>query len=206
MGTPRCDQLSEAHIESRQFIGWWREITPARTPLRRKLGSRHTKRARKQAPNTFSRRRDGQEEYPGTSSTRGMVSYGAVPREEPGKPHEAQEPATQAYCHVPNLAWSRPCTTERRRTEASLALFTAVRRTPLKRGGVVSKLKCVTELDRKMNPGRHSRQIPTEVTEWNVSRGIPTWGPRSECPLKGGTWTQSKQRRAHSILVHGGLT
>ncbi len=28
MGIPSCDRLSEAHIESRQFIGWWREIPP----------------------------------------------------------------------------------------------------------------------------------------------------------------------------------
>ncbi len=53
------------------------------------------------------------DEYSVTSSTRGMVSYGAVPREEPGK----LPPWGLGACHTgplthANLAWSGPCTTK----------------------------------------------------------------------------------------------
>ncbi len=53
------------------------------------------------------------DEYPGTSSTRGMVSYGAVPREEPGKllPWGLGACDTGPLTRA-DLAWSGPCTTE----------------------------------------------------------------------------------------------
>ncbi len=87
-------------------IIWRWQTTPISTPLRRKLGSRHTKRVWRQAPDSLSMRRD---EYPGTSSTRGTVLYEAAPREEPGKP----PPWGLGACNTgpltrDDLAWSRP--------------------------------------------------------------------------------------------------
>ncbi len=61
--TPQAGLPSKAapHPETEASVIWWWQTTPILTPLRRKLGSCHTKRARRQAPDTLSRRRDGQE-------------------------------------------------------------------------------------------------------------------------------------------------
>ncbi len=57
--TPRRPPHPEREASVITIWRWY--TTPIRTPLRRKLGSHHTKRARRQAPDTLSRQRDGQE-------------------------------------------------------------------------------------------------------------------------------------------------
>ncbi len=100
------DRPPHPEREASVNIIWRWQTTPISTPLRRKLGSRHTKRVWRQAPDSLSMRRD---EYPGTSSTRGTVLYEAAPREEPGKP----PPWGLGACNTgpltrDDLAWSGP--------------------------------------------------------------------------------------------------
>ncbi len=110
--------------EASVIVIWRRQTTPISTPLRRKLGSRHTKRVQRQASDTLSRQRDGQEGW----IPRDSIHQRNAPREEPGKP----QPWGKGACDTgpltrDDLAWSGLSTIGCSRPTSSLTSYTISR-------------------------------------------------------------------------------